>query len=110
MKREVWHPAKWDKADARAIQALARYAQLAEVAWDPSTMGPPPDAPSPFDVKRALDWIINSAAQTYDNGFTPDDPNGRIAAHIDGRQSVGQQIVKLIKLTGRAIEGPSEGE
>jgi len=97
-KREVWQPALYEVGDVRAIQSLMRYAQLAEIAWDPETMGPPPDAPTPFEVKRALDWIIHGAAQTYDNGFCADDQNGRIAAFIDGRQSVGQQIVKLSKL------------
>lgn len=104
-KRELWHPAQWEPGDARAIQALANFAQLAEVAWDVSTMGPPPPPPTEFEVKAALDWIINQAAQTYDNGFVADDPSGRIAAYIDGRQSVGQQIVKLMKLSGKVIEG-----
>jgi len=97
-KREVWHPAEYVRADVRSIQALADYAQLAVVAWDEKERGPAPEAPSPFEVKRALDWIINNACQTYDNGFAADDPNGRVAAFIDGRQSVGQQIVKLMKI------------
>lgn len=103
-KREVWHPAPYEKADARAVQALVSYARLAEVAWDPKTMGPAPEVPTPFEVKRALDWIINQAAQTYDNGFTGDDPNGRIGAFVQGRQSVGQQLVKLMRLKPAAID------
>ena len=96
--KAVWHPADYEAADLRAIQALGLYAQLAEGAWDPGMRGPPPPAPSPSEVKRALDWIVHGAAQTYDNGFVPNDPGGRIAAFLDGRQSVGQQIVKLMKL------------
>ena len=103
-RREVWHPAEWDKPDVRAIQSLAAYAQLATVAWDPKTMGEPPQAPSPFEVRRALDWIINHAAQTYDNGFVADDPNGRIGAFVQGRQFVGQQIVKLMRLSPKVFE------
>ena len=103
-RREVWQPALYEQGDIRAVQALANYAQLAEIAWDPATMGPPPEVPSPFEVKRALDWIVNSAAQTYDNGFVNNDPGGRIAAFIDGRQSVGQQIVKAIKLSHAVFE------
>jgi hypothetical protein len=109
-KREVWHPALYERGDVSAIQALYRYAQLAEVAWDVGTMGSPPPAPSEFEVKRALDWIINQAAQTYDNSFVPDDPNGRMAAFIEGRRSVGQQIVKLMRLSGKVLEGRDKQE
>lgn len=100
-RREVWQPALYEQADIRAVQALANYAQGAERPWPP---GEEPPAPSPYEVKRALDWIINCAAQTYDNGFTANDPNGRIAAFIDGRQSVGQQIVKAMKLKPAIFE------
>jgi hypothetical protein len=93
--REIWHPASYAPEDIRAIQALAVYALGAERPW-PAGEEPPP--PSPSDVKRALDWIIHKAARTYDNGFVADDPHGRVAAFIDGAQSVGQQIVKLMKL------------
>jgi hypothetical protein len=94
-KREVWYPAPYNLAEHRAIQTLAIYAQGAERPWPPGEEPPPP---SPMDVKRALDWIVYGAAQYLDNGFVADDPNGRIAAYIDGRQSVAQQIVKLTKL------------
>lgn len=109
-KREVWMPAIYEQPDVRAIQALAEYARLAAGAWDEETMGPAPATPSPADVKRALDWIIHAAAQTYDNGFVPNDPNGRIAAYIDGRQSVGQQIVKLSKLKPAIFEKANAAE
>lgn len=107
-KREVWHPADYDKPDVRAVQALTEYARLAVEAWDEQTMGPAPATPSPAEVKRFLDWVIHGAAQTYDNGFVPNDPNGRIAAYIDGRQSVGQQIVKLSKLKPAIFERREE--
>ena len=99
--RELWHPAEYEPADIRAIQALALYAQGAERPWP---KGEEPPVPSPADVKRALDWIINRAAQTWDNGFAPNDQNGRMAAFIDGRQSVGQQIVKAMKLSPRVFD------
>jgi hypothetical protein len=57
-----------------------------------------------------LDWIIHQAAATYDAGFVPDDPNGRIAAYMDGRQSVGQQIIKLMKLKPGVISDGSSDE
>lgn len=100
-KHEVWHPAAYEQADIRSIQTLALYAQGAVQPWPPGEEPPPP---SPSDVKRALDWIINSAAQTFDGGFVADDPNGRIAAFIDGRQSVGMQLVKLMKLKASLLE------
>lgn len=93
-------PAEWADHDARAMQALALYAQGAEKPWPP---GEEPSAPSPQDVRRALDWIVHGAAQTYDNGFVANDPNGRIGAFIQGRQSVGQQIVKLMKIKVEAF-------
>lgn len=100
-KHEVWRPAAYDQPSVRAIQALANYAMGAEKPWPPGEEPPPP---SPDEVKRALDWIIIHAAQTYDNGFVPNDPGGRIAAFIDGRQSVGQQIVKAMKLSQVVFE------
>jgi hypothetical protein len=82
----------FDKTDVRAIQALFAYAKGAETPWPPGEEPPPP---SPHDVKRALDWIIEIAAATYNNGFAANDPNGRIAAFMDGRAFVGQQIIRL---------------
>jgi hypothetical protein len=86
-EKKLWHPPSYDRADAQAIQHLAAYAAGQET-----------QPPTPQTVKIALDWIINHAAATYDNGFLPDDPGGRIAAFMDGRQFVGQQIVKLMKI------------
>ncbi|MCK9549133.1 hypothetical protein [Aquamicrobium sp.] len=103
-KREVWHPADYDQADVRAIQALANYAQLAVVAWNEQEMGPAPEVPSPFEVKRALDWIINNAAQTYDTSFVADDANGRVGAFVEGRRSVGMQLVKLMRLKADVVK------
>jgi hypothetical protein len=101
---KLWKPVDYEKPDVRAMQALAIYAQGAEQPW-PAGEEPPP--PSPADVKRALDWIINQAAATYDNGFVAEDPHGRIAAFVDGRQFVGQQIVKLMKLTPKVFDKQS---
>lgn len=104
-KRELWHPANYDQNVIRSVQALALYAQGAEIPWPE---GEAPPVPTPLDVKRALDWIILEAAQTYDNGFVAEDPSGRIGAFIDGRQSVGQQIVKLMKLKPAILDKGKE--
>ena len=96
--KDIWKPVVYSVDDHRAVQVLADYARLADVAWNPDVMGPPPPAPSPLDVKRALDCIILKLAQTYESSFLPDDPNGRIGAFVEGRRSVGQAVVKLMKL------------
>jgi hypothetical protein len=51
---------------------------------------------------------VLKAAATYDNGFVAEDAHGRIAAFVDGRQFVGQQIVKLMKLKPEIFEGANE--
>jgi hypothetical protein len=98
-KREVWHPALYEQADVRAIQALAQYALGAERPWPP---GEEPPAPSPYEVKRALDWIINYAAQTYDDPFAAGATD--VTNYVLGRRSVGLQIVKLMKLNQKIFE------
>lgn len=71
-------PAKWELADASAIQALV--AGTAE----------------PEQQKRALDFIINNICGTYDLSHFPDsDADTRFAL---GKQFAGQQIVKLTKV------------
>jgi hypothetical protein len=85
----------------RAIQALMQYARLAVEAWDVETMGSPPPPPSEFEVKRALDWIILHAAQTYDEPFSPGQPD--VANYVMGRASVGRAIIKLSKLKPESV-------
>lgn len=73
-----YQPAAYQKADVAAIQGLLRG-----------------DA-SPEQQVRAIMWIINSAAVTYDMSARPSDPYGTYFA--EGRRAVGNQIVKLTKL------------
>lgn len=98
--KKIWHPPDYEKADVRAIQSLALYAMGAERPWPE---GEEPPVPTPLDVKRALDWIVHRACATYESGFVADDPNGRIAAFMDGRQFAGMQIVKLMKLRPEVV-------
>lgn len=102
-KREVWFPAEYDEKDIRAIQSLALYAKAAD---DPNYKHL---VPGPEDVKRALDWIVYKAAQTYENGFVANDPNGRIGAYQEGRRSVGLQITKLLTLKPEQFKEQSDG-
>ncbi len=76
--------------DIRAIQAVAE------------------GTASETEQKRAIGWIINSAAATYENGFVADDPNGRLAAFMDGRAFAGQQIVQLMRLKADAFRKKGE--
>ncbi len=102
-KREIWHPPTYEKPDVAAIQSLERYAQMAD---KPPLPGEQIMPPTPEQVRRALDWIIYRAAGTYENGFVADDSHGRIGAFIEGRRSVGQQIIKLSKLKiGTVFDG-----
>lgn len=94
-KTSEWHPSVdgYDKVDIRAIQSLALYAQE---AVRPSEPGQEPPVPSPTDVKRALDWIIEKACDTYGEPFLPGQPD--VVNYRLGRRSVGLAIVKLMKL------------
>ena len=88
-----WRTVPYDIKDVRAIQALAVY------ATGPDGMQPPSQA----EVKRALDWIINHAAGTYDEPFEAGAPD--VTAYLLGRRSVGLNIVKLMKLKPEIIDG-----
>lgn len=77
-KRAPVPVAKWEKADAAALQALER------------------GKATPDQQQRALAWIINTACLTYD--FCDQPENDRLSAIFDGRRFAGLQIVKLIKI------------
>lgn len=70
-------PAAWENADVSALQALQRG-----------------DA-TPEQQQRALKWLIEQGAGTYEFAFYDTD---RATAFALGRAFVGQQIVKLLRL------------
>lgn len=70
-------PAKWDKLDAIALQALAGGTATAD------------------QQQRALNWIIYSACGTYDLDYRPDP---REHAAVSGKRMVGLHIVTLLKV------------
>lgn len=82
--KTAWQPPEWELADAYAIQKLIE--------------GKADEA----QQKRAIDWIINKAAQTYDMAYRPE--SARDTDFALGRAFVGQQIVKLIKLNLQAFK------
>lgn len=76
-------PAAWEVADASAIQALVN--GVAE----------------PAQQQRAVRWIVEQAAGTYEFNYCATD---RDTAFALGRAFVGQQIVKLMKInTSRMV-------
>lgn len=97
-KREPWHPAEYEPADIRAIQALAIYAKSADVPPHP---GEDPPTLTPIEARRALDWIVKTAAGTYDEPFRPGSAD--TIAYLLGRRSVGLAIVKLMSLKPEVI-------
>jgi hypothetical protein len=78
-----WMPTAWETADAAAIQALARG-----------------DATSD-QQQRALDYIINNIAGTYDLSYRPS--SDRDTAFAEGKRFVGLQIVTRLKTNLAAI-------
>lgn len=75
-------PPEWDLADAVAIQALV----------DGSA--------EPHQQKRAMQWIVERAAGTYEFNYYPGDRDTCFAL---GRAFVGQQIVKLMRINVSAM-------
>lgn len=73
-----WLPAHYTVADVAAVQALARGDADAHAQ------------------KRALKWIIETAARTYDEQYYPE--SSRDTDYALGMRKVGNQIIKLIKL------------
>lgn len=88
-ERKPWHPAPYDAEHVHALQALAK------------------GEAGPIEQKRALDWIVNRAAMTYDEPFDPE--SSRSTDYVLGRRSVGLQIVKLINLKAGVVAGAERG-
>ena len=85
-----WLPAEYIPADATAMQALAA------------------GTANPEQQKRAIRWIIENAAGTYDMSYRPGTEGERDTAFAEGRRYVGNQIVKLLKISVAAIRrGPN---
>lgn len=73
-----WKPPAYEPADASAFQALAR----GEANQEQQT--------------RALKWLIERAAATYELSYSP--RSDRDTAFAEGRRFVGLQVVKMLKL------------
>lgn len=73
-----WHPSPYENEDAWAIKALAS------------------GTANEHQQRRALDFIINKLAGTYDVSFRAD--STRETDHAEGKRWVGLQLVKLVNL------------
>lgn len=81
LKADVIAPPDFDAQDAAAIQALAS------------------GTADSGQQRRALDWIINFAAITYDMSYRPDNLGGdRASCFAEGRRYVGNSIILLTKV------------
>lgn len=77
----AWLPADYDLKDVEAIRAL--HAGSAD----------------PAQQARALDWIIKSAAGSYELSYRSDADGGeRETAFAEGRRFVGMQVLKMINM------------
>jgi hypothetical protein len=76
--RDPWAPPEWEPADAAALQALEQ------------------GVADEYQQKRALSWIINNCARTYDLEYN-EDP--RSHAFASGMRNVGLSIVNLLKIS-----------
>lgn len=76
--RERWLPADWSKFDAACIQAVARGEADAR------------------QQQHALLVIVEKLAGTYEHTFVPRETETTV--YLEGRRSVGLQIVKLVKV------------
>jgi hypothetical protein len=75
-----WKPAKYEPADAAAIQALVKGAATAD------------------QQKRAMNWIVKNCCRTYDLSYRPGEEGRRDTDFAEGRRSVGLQLVMLMNL------------
>ena len=83
-----WKPTPWEPADVAAIQALVRGDATAD------------------QQRRAIGYIINQVAGTYDLSYRPE--SDRDTAFAEGKRYVGLQIVKATKLNLAAIRQAKE--
>lgn len=77
-------PPDYSKADVYALKALAA------------------GNASEGQQKRALAWIVNAAARTYDLSFSP--ASDRETSFAEGRRFVGLQVVKLVNMPGDVLQ------
>ena len=92
-KQGPWEPAGYELPDVAAIQALVRGDANEE------------------QQKRAIKWIIESAAGTYDQTYWPGGDEGdRNTAFAEGKRFVGNTIVKMTRLSTMSLKERGESK
>jgi hypothetical protein len=81
-----WFPFKWHE-HLQAIYAL-KALQAGEATKDQQQV--------------ALDFLIKNLCATYDMSYMPD--SDRDTAFAEGKRWVGNQVIKLLKLTGEELD------
>lgn len=77
----AWKPVDYSSREVEAVKALAAGEASAE------------------QQRLALDWVITTAAGTYELSFRSDKDGGdRETAFAEGRRFVGMQVVKMVNM------------
>jgi hypothetical protein len=84
IRHQPWHPPKFDRSDAMAMKAVAT------------------GTANESQQKQAIEYIVGTLAITYDETYWAD--SERNSAFAQGRRFVGLQIVKMVNLSGAALE------
>lgn len=79
LERDPWLPAPYDKSDVAAFRAFAE------------------GRAEPYQQALVLDWILK-ACGTHENPFRPGQDGARDSDFAMGKQSIGQQMLKLMHL------------
>jgi hypothetical protein len=90
LEKEPWLPAPYDSSDIAALKALRE------------------GRAEPYQQQLALEWIVYICG-TYENPFRPGADGSRASDYAAGKQSVGQQIVKLINLPAKDAAQGEQG-
>ena len=62
---------------------------------------------TPDQQRRALDWILYSAAMLREDPFVPGQPDA--TAYLNGRQSVARQIASVLQTDPASIRRATKG-
>lgn len=87
-----WFPVKWDQ-HLRAVYAL-KALQVGEATKE--------------QQQEALDFILLRICKMHDLSFYPDSP--RDGDFAEGKRYVGNQIVKLMELTGEQLDDARQAQ
>lgn len=88
--RDPAHPPDYDLATFTAIRSVAQ------------------GNGTPEQQRRAIEWIVHTAADTYGLSYRANDTTG--TAFAEGRRFVGLAVVKLLNLNPDVVRGRGRPE